>query len=166
MSDYYFVQTQLNNNVMDVKGNNTGANTPVISYPQKSSGTDNQLWLRVPTGALDPASGQSLYYLKSKLNGDVLTVQDGSTAAGAAVVNAPLRTPADNSQIWQFLDSDVDGYFNIVSQLNSYVLDVTGSNTAAGTPLINYPLNNPTSSNQRWTFIDSNVPGPKTSAFA
>lgn len=166
MSDYYFVQTQLNNNVMDVDELNTAPNTQVISYPQKSSGTDNQLWLRVPTGALDPSSGQSLYYLQSKLNGDVLTVLGGNTAPITPVVNAPRLSPPSNSQIWQIVDSDVDGYFNIVSQLNGYVVDVKDNNTAATTPLINFPLKSPGAPNQRWTFVDSNVPGPKNSAFA
>ena len=43
-SDYCFIMSRLNGNVIDIQGNSTKPTTPLDSYPMKSSGTDNQLW--------------------------------------------------------------------------------------------------------------------------
>lgn len=166
MSDYYFIVSKLNGYVLDVEGANPAAGAPLIAYPQKSSGTDNQLWLRVPTGPGSGSSGQSQYYLKSKLNGYVATISGANPAPATPIINSPKLSPAANNQIWQFIDSDIDGYFFIVSQFNNNVLDIYGNNTAAGTQVISYPQKPGNSPNQLWTFVDSNQPGPKKSAFA
>jgi hypothetical protein len=169
MSDYYFITSKLNGYVLDVQGANTKAATPIINYPQKTSGTDNQLWQRIPTGPKDKAGGQSQYYLQSKLNNFVLDVSGGKTTAATPIINYPINSPASNNQIWQIVESSIDGYFYIVSLLNGYVLDVNGANKSPSTPIINYPQNTPTSDNQLWTFVlstSSSTPPPKKSAFA
>jgi hypothetical protein len=166
MSEYYFITSKLNGNVLDVNGANTAPKTPIISYPKKTSGTDNQLWALVPTGPKDSAGGQSQYYIQSKLNNYVLDIEGGSTQPKTPIINYPINSPASNNQIWQIIESDTEGYFYIVSLLNGYVLDITGSNTTPGTPIISYPQNSPASDNQLWQLVDSNQSTSKKSAFA
>lgn len=166
MSEYYFIASKLNGNVLDINGANPASGTQIISYPQKSSGTDNQLWTLVPTGPKDSAGGQSQYYIQSRLNNYVLDIQGGSTQSGTPIISFPINSPASNNQIWQIIESDTEGYFYIVSLLNGYVLDISGANTAPGTPIISFPQKSPAGDNQLWQLIDSNVSTAKKSAFA
>jgi len=170
MSDFYFITSKLNGFVLDIKGANTAPVTPIISYPRKTTGTDNQLWQRVPTGPKDPAGGQSQYYIKSKLNDFVLDIKGSNTSPKTPIISYPTNSPASNNQIWQIIESEVEGYFYITSLLNDYVVDIEGANRAAVTPIISYPKNSPTSDNQLWTFIEQSQPAPvnppKKSAFA
>jgi hypothetical protein len=42
---YYFIKSKMQTgDVIDVQGANPQPGTPLIAYPQKTSGTDNQLW--------------------------------------------------------------------------------------------------------------------------
>lgn len=167
MTDYFFIASKLNGNVLDINGNNTAPNTPIINYPPKSTGNDNQLWTLVPTGPKDSAGGQSQYYIQSKLNNYVLDISGSNTAPNTPIISYPINSPASNNQIWQIIESDTEGYFYIVSLLNGYVLDVTGSNTAPTTPIISYPKNSPASNNQLWRLVSSTTQlGSKKSAFA
>lgn len=166
MSEYYFIASQLNGNVLDIDGANTAAGTPIISYPQKTTDTSNQLWTLVPTGPKDSAGGQSQYYIQSQLNNYVLDINGSNTAPNTPIISYPINSPASNNQIWQIIESDTEGFFYIVSLLNGYVLDISGSNTAPGTAIISFPQNSPASDNQLWRLIDSNQSTSKKSAFA
>ncbi len=166
MSDYYFITSKLNGNVLDIQGGNTDPKTPIISYPQNSPTSDNQLWQLVPTGPIDPAGGQSQYYIQSKLNGFVLDIEGGNTNPATPIISYPINSPASNNQIWQIIESDIEGYFYITSLLNSYVLDIEGGNPAPETPIISYPQNSPTSDNQLWSLVNANQASQKKSAFA
>ena len=44
-SRYGFIESKLNRMVLDVKGAKCDRNTPVISYPRKREGTENQQWI-------------------------------------------------------------------------------------------------------------------------
>jgi hypothetical protein len=179
MPDYYFITSKLNGYVLDIKGASTAAKTPIISYPKKSSGTDNQLWERVPTGPKDSAGGQSQYYIKSKLNGNVLDIEGGNPNPKVAIISYPINSPASNNQIWQIVESSIEGYFYIASLLNDYVLDITGASTEPVTQIISYPKKSPPGDNQLWTFVEESLvssssakksafgsSSPKKSAFA
>ena len=166
MAEYYFITSKLNGYVLDIKGANPDPRAQIISYPRKSSCTDNQLWERVPTGPKDSAGGQSQYYIKSKLNGFVLDIYGGNTQPRTPIISYPVNSPASNNQIWQIVESSIEGYFYIVSLLNEFVLDIEGANPAPVTPIISYPQNNPVSDNQLWTFVSESQPASKKSAFA
>jgi hypothetical protein len=60
---YYFIKSMLNGNVIDIQGASTKAGALIDAFPQKSSGTDNQLWMPVggsfPVSAL-PIGGKSI----------------------------------------------------------------------------------------------------------
>jgi len=68
MGDYFFIASELGQDlVMDIEGENTTPGTRVISYPKKSSGTDNQLWKKKHVG-------DTTFYLVSKL-GPKITIR-------------------------------------------------------------------------------------------
>lgn len=154
MADYFFITSKLNGNVLDIEGANTAPRTPIISYPRKSSGTDNQLWERVPTGPKDPAGGQSQYFIKSKLNGNVLDIEGANTAPRTPIISYPEKTSGTNNQVWQLVESnEYEGYFFITSLLNGNVLDIYGANPAPRTPIISYPRKTSGTDNQLWKFV-------------
>jgi hypothetical protein len=51
MSDYYFITSKLNGNVLDIQGGNVAPKPPIISYPQNSPAGDNQLWTFASEGS-------------------------------------------------------------------------------------------------------------------
>src|SRR5580658_657478 len=76
MSTYFFIKSKLDGNVIDIqniKGDDTTSGALLDAYPQKTTGTDNQLWEFVP----DPA-GSGYYFIKSKLDGNVIDIQRAS----------------------------------------------------------------------------------------
>lgn len=111
--------------------------TMAAKYPPIDEGRD---W-RIPE--VQPG----FYVIQSQLNGYVLDIRGGNTAAGAQIIAYPLNMPLTPNQVWYV---SADGY--IVSALNGYVLDVSGANTAPATPVISYPRNTPSSTNQHWRF--------------
>lgn len=166
MATYYFITSKLNGYVLDIEGANTAPSTPIISYPRKSSGTDNQLWELVPTGDKGPDGGYSHYFIKSKLNGNVLDIQGASTQPSTPIISYPQKTSGTDNQTWQLNDADGKGYFFITSDLNGNVIDIEGNNTAPSTPVISYPRKTSGTQNQEWILIEENQPAPKKKSFA
>jgi Ricin-type beta-trefoil lectin domain-like len=66
-----------------------------FSFPQKTTGTDNQLWEFVA----DPA-GSGYYYIKSKLDGNVIDIQRASTSVGAGLDAFPQKISGTDNQLW------------------------------------------------------------------
>jgi hypothetical protein len=166
MSDYYFITSKLNGYVLDITGANTAPVTPIISYPRKTSGTDNQLWERVPTGPKDSSGGQSLYFIKSKLNGFVLDIKGASTAASTPIISYPQKTSGTDNQVWELVFGAEPGYFFITSQLNGNVLDIKGASTAPKAAIISYPRKSSGTDNQLWSFVSADNNAKKKTAFA
>jgi hypothetical protein len=56
-SGYYFIQSKLNGNVIDIQGASIQAGAALDAWPQKPSGNDNQLWILVvsPPAAVQPS---------------------------------------------------------------------------------------------------------------
>ena len=48
MSEYFYIQSKLNDFVLDITGSNTAPKTKIISFPQNSPTSDNQLWKFTP----------------------------------------------------------------------------------------------------------------------
>jgi len=155
-SGYLFIKSQLNGNVIDIYGASTSAGALLDAYPQKPTGTDNQLWELFP----DPA-GSGYYFIKSKLNGNVIDIYGASTSAGA-LLDAYPQKPSTNNQLWQFVpDPAGSGYYFIQSQLNGNVIDIQGASTSAGALLDAYPQKPTGTNNQLWQF----VPDPAGSGY-
>jgi hypothetical protein len=155
MANYYAIQSKLNNNVIDILGGATAPGTGLDSFPANSPVSDNQLWEFV----VDPA-GSGYYFIKSKLSGNVIDIEQGNTTVGlkdGALLDAYTQKTtsypheADN-QLWQFVEDPAgSGYCFIMSRLNGNVVDIQGASKAATTPLDSYPMKaNGTSSGRSW----------------
>jgi hypothetical protein len=151
---YYFIQSKLDGNVIDIAGASKKAGTGLDVFPQKATDADNQLWEFI----LDPA-GSGYYFIRSKLNGNVMDIQGGSTAAGALLDAYPQKPGAADNQLWEFVsDPAGSGYFFIVSKLTGAVIDIQGASTAAGALLDTYPLKVSGYDNQLWTAVGGSFP--------
>ncbi len=153
-SPYFYIKSKLDGNVIDVVGASTTAGAGLDAYPQKTTGTDNQLWEFVA----DPA-GSGYYFIKSKLNGNVIDIEGASTNAGALLDAYPQKTSGTDNQLWEFVaDPAGSGYFFIVSRLNGNVIDVQGASTKAGALLDAYPWKFSGYDNQLWTVVNGSFP--------
>jgi len=144
---YFFIVSKLNEYVADVRGSNTDACTPLISYPKNgSAGTDNQMWMFEP-------GPEGYLLIKSKLNGNVIDITGASTAPGAALISFPKNGgDGTDNQLWT-LEPDGNGYFFISSKLNGNVMDIFSNSKEPGTALISYPRKSTGTSNQLWQLV-------------
>ena len=160
MSTYYFIKSKLDDNVIDIQNASTKSGALLDAYPQKTTGTDNQLWEFVP----DPA-GSGYYFIKSKLNGKVIDIQGASFNSKASLDAYPQKAAGtvqkSNNQLWQFLqDPAGSGYCFIMSKLNGNVIDIQKASTKSGTLLDSYPLKPTGTDNQLWTVVGGKFPSP------
>ena len=154
VGEYYFIKSKLNGDVIDIIGASTTPGAGLDSYPQKSTGTDNQLWEFVT----DPA-GSGYYFIKSKLDGSVIDIEGASTNAGALLDAYPQKATGTDNQLWEFVsDPAGSGYCFIKSKLNGNVIDVQGASTNPGTPLDAYPWKLNGYDNQLWTVVGGSFP--------
>lgn len=154
MSTYFAIQNKLSGNVIDIQRASTKAGVSLDAFPQKSSGNDNQLWEFVP----DPANS-GYWFIKSKLSGNVIDIQQASTKTGALLDAFPQKSSGTANQLWEFVaDPAGSGCFFIVSQLNGNVIDIQGASTKAGVGLDAYPWKLTRYDNQLWTVVDGSFP--------
>ncbi len=153
---YYFIKSKLNGNVIDIQGASTTAGALLDAYPQKTTGTDNQLWEFVA----DPA-GSGCYFIKSMLNGNVIDIEGASTKADTLLDAYPQKSTGTDNQLWEFVsDPAGSGYYFIVSKLNGNVIDIQGASTTAGALLDAYPLKAEAAGydNQLWSVVGGAFP--------
>ena len=96
----YFLKSRLNGYVMDIYGANTAPRTPIISYPQKSSGTNNQVW-EIIEGEVE-----GYFFITSLLNGYVLDITGASTAPKTPIISYPRKPSGTDNQLWTFVNED------------------------------------------------------------
>jgi hypothetical protein len=150
----YFIKSKLSGAVIDVQGASTAAAALLDAYPQKTTGTSNQLWEFVP----DPA-GSGYYFIKSALDGNVIDIKGASTSAGALLDAYPQKASGTENQLWEFYkDPGGSGYCFIVSKMNGNVIDIQGASTAPGALLDAYPLKTSGTENQLWTVVGGSFP--------
>lgn len=151
---HYFIKSKLNGDVIDILGASTAPGAGLDSYPQKTTGTDNQLWEFVS----DPA-GSGYYFIKSQLNGNVIDIEGASTKPDTLLDAYPQKTTGTDNQLWEFVsDPAGSGYCFIKSQLNGNVVDIQGASTNPGTPLDAYPWKLNGYDNQLWTVVGGSFP--------
>jgi ribosomal protein S6E (S10) len=131
---YFLIKSRLNGYVLGIEKGSNKRGAPIVVYPQKGSGTDDQLWTVTEDG-----------YIKSRLNDYVLDIKGGSTQPGTPII-AYSQNPGGLNQQWKITE---DGY--IKSKMNGYVLDIKGGSTQPGTPIIAFPQNTG-AMNQQWDF--------------
>jgi hypothetical protein len=130
-------------NVIEIQGASKAGGAPLDWHTL--TGDDNQLWEFVPDSGTTIPSPSGYYYIRSKLNGNVITVAeqtDPLTLAPAPLVSAPLRTTGTLdqfwAQLWAFLPDPLfgpgSGYNLIQSALpGGNVIDIQGV-SAFGVP--------------------------------
>jgi hypothetical protein len=151
---YYFIKSKLNGDVIDIVGASTAPGAGLDSYPQKTTGTANQLWEFV----IDPA-GSGYYFIKSQLNGNVIDIEGASTKADTLLDAYPQKTTGTDNQLWEFVaDPAGSGYCFIKSKLNGNVIDIQGASTNPGTLLDAYPWKLNGYDNQLWTVVGGSFP--------
>ena len=141
--------------VCDIEGNNTASGTPVISYPKKSSGVNNQNW-HLTEFKDDNGNATGYYTIESELadgaNTLAMTVDSENPTAGTAVVSKPkVASPKKgafagsgthtefDAQLWAIVPIE---YVYIESLANSnMVVTIKDNNPASVTPLVIEPKN-------------------------
>jgi Ricin-type beta-trefoil lectin domain-like len=156
MASYYFIKSKLDGNVIDIQGASTKSGVQLDAWPQKTSGTDNQLWEFVA----DPA-GSGYFFIKSKLDGNVIDIEQASTTPGTLLDAWPQKTSGTDNQLWQFYkDPGGSGYYFIQSKLDCTVVDIKGASTTAGALLDAWPLKSSGTNNQLWEVVSGSFPSP------
>jgi hypothetical protein len=75
------------------------------------------------------------YFIKSKLNGNVIDIVNASDQTGAGVDAYPPKSSGTDNQLWEFVSSPFPGYFQIKSKLGGLILQVPESPARPGLPL-------------------------------
>lgn len=126
MPQYYYIVSQLNGMVLDVRRGNKCPGANIIMFPKH--GRDNQQWYdHECTGTI-----------RSKMNDFCLDVQSGK------IVLNPYQD-CNCRQKWKRCGSII-----VNSTYNNAVLDICGNNNAAEAEVIQYPLHG--GANQCWRF--------------
>lgn len=150
---YYFIKSKLSGNVIDIVGASTSSGAKLDAYPQKSSGTENQLWEFVA----DPA-GSGYFAIKSQLDGTVIEVP-GDLALPGVGLDVTSLVNYNAGQLWQFYEDPAgSGYFYIMSKLNGFVIDIEGASTKPGALLDLYPPKPSGTDNQLWQVVNGSFP--------
>jgi hypothetical protein len=156
MSTYCAIKSKLSGNVIDIQEASTKSGALLDAFPPKTSGNDNQLWEFVA----DP-KGSGYYFIKSKLSGNVIDIQEASTKSGALLDAYPQKTAGSDNQLWTFVpDSAAAGYYFIRSKLSGNVIDIQGASTKAGALLDAFPQKTKSADNQLWKVVDGAFPAP------
>jgi Ricin-type beta-trefoil lectin domain-like len=151
---YFFIKSKLDGNVIDIQRASTKGGALLDSFPQKTTGTDNQLWEFVP----DPA-GSGYCFIKSKLDGNVIDIQRASTSVGAGLDAFPQKTSGTDNQLWQFLEDPAgSGYCFIKSKLDGNVIDIHRASTSSGAGLDAFQQKISGTDNQLWAVVGGSFP--------
>jgi hypothetical protein len=105
----------------------------------------------------DAQSGERIkmsYFIKSKLDGNVIDIVGASTNSGAGLDAYPKKSSGTDNQLWDFVpDSSAPGYFLIKSKLNGNVIEVPGDLALPGVAL-NVTSLTTSSAGQLWQFYE------------
>src|ERR1035438_8901332 len=156
MSTYCFIKSKLDGNVIDIQGASAKSGALLDAFPQKKTANDNQLWEFVP----DPA-GSGYFFIKNKLDGNVIDIQGASTKSGVALDSFPMKSTGNDNQLWQFLqDPAGSGYCFIKSKMDGHVIDIEQASTKSGAGLDAFPMKSTENDNQLWMAVDGTFPSP------
>jgi hypothetical protein len=101
-----------------------------------------------------PAQAQDLNgTITNQLTRMCMQPVDGSTLAGAAIVQKPCNSDAGAAQLWTIVPVK-SGYFHYVNQLSGMCLDARGG-AKNGTPVQQWPCNG--ISNELWVYSPVNA---------
>ena len=152
MSTYYFIKSNLSGNVIDIENASRASGASLDSYPQKTTGTDNQLWEFIA----DPAGSGYYFFIKSKRSGDVIDIANASKASGALLDSWPQKTTGYDNQLWEFVvDPAGSNRYFIKSKLNGNVIEIANASKASGALLDSWPQKTTGYENQLWGVVST-----------
>ena len=98
------------------------------------------------------------FFIKSKLNGNVIDIQESSVNPGALLDAYPQKPKDTDNQLWEFVpDPAGSGYHFIKSKLSGDVIDIQKASFSSGAPLDAFPQKSAgttqQSDNQLWLFM-------------
>ena len=155
MSTYCTIQSKLSGNVIDIQKASKTAGALLDAFPPKSSENDNQLWEFVP----DPAKS-GYYFIKSKLSGDVIDIQDNPQKTFGLLDAFPQKKSGADNQLWEFIPEQGSNYFFIRSKFDGRVIDVGQASKKPGAQLDVFPQKATNADNQLWQAVGGDFPGP------
>jgi len=157
MSSFYSIESKLSGNVIDIVQASKAVGALLDAYPLKDKDDDNQLWEFVA----DPAK-TGFYFIKSKLSGNCIDIQNNSSDSGAPLDVFPQQNPGRRNQLWAFNpDPAGSGFFFIRSMANGNVIDIEKASKAAGARLDAFPQKSGSGAdNQLWKVKNGDFPGP------
>jgi len=147
---YFWIQSKLNGNVVDILGGSTKPGASLDAWPKQDN--DNQLW----TFTLDPG-GSGYFFISSKLNFNVMDIEQASTESGALLDAYPQKSGGYDNQLWKFVP-DGSGWGFLQSKLNGNVVDIQQASTKPGALLDVWPRKATDNDNQLWMPVGSAFP--------
>lgn len=167
----FFIVSELNNKVLDIKGANAAAGTDIVMFQMKHPPTKNQLWYLDESGCIrsalndmvfhNPAGGQTLQMqlpspdVRSqwRLNGtaivngtgEALDIKGASKSDGANLI--AYENKNNTNQRWRFQRE-----FQIISEMNNKLVDIKKAENTVGASVITYHKKTPPTANQLWYF--------------
>ena len=153
---YFWIQSKLNGNVIDILGGSTKPGASLDAWPKQEN--ENQLW----SFNLDPA-GSGYFFISSKLNFNVLDIEQASTQPGALLDAYPPKSTGNDNQLWKFVPDGSSGWGFLESKLNGNVIDIQQASTQPGALLNAYPRKASGNDNQLWMPVGATFPELRTS---
>ena len=140
--NYYYIQSQLNGLVLDIKGVDYNPGATIQTWTKKDgSSADNQLWYFVGTN--------DQFTIHSKLNGLAMDVK-GSGGKSTPVITYP--THGHPNQLWS-LQFDGSAAFIASGLGQELVIDIKAANKEKGAAAQVYPKKSFDNDNQEFQFI-------------
>ncbi len=141
---YYFIESQLNGYVVDVKGRDNNSGATLHMYPKKDApDTDNQLWYFSDVG-------NGYYYIHSKMNDLVMDVK-GNEAKPSTPIQTHIRNNGAN-QRWK-LRQDGSVVFIESALVNNLVMDIKGASRDTHGIVQVYTYKTTGNDNQEWKLV-------------
>ncbi len=113
--------------MIDIENASTAAGALLDAYPQKTTGTDNQLWKFVS----DPA-GSGYCFIQSKLNGSVIDIEGASINPGTPLDVSPPKLTGYDNQLWALVGgSNIQTNGSDCASLTGQEAELTASDGAA-----------------------------------
>eukprot|EP00918_Siedleckia_nematoides_P069766 GHVU01152133.1.p1 GENE.GHVU01152133.1~~GHVU01152133.1.p1 ORF type:complete len:263 (-),score=55.59 GHVU01152133.1:820-1608(-) len=173
---YFYIQSKMNQLVLDIDGGGSAEGTRIITWEKKHGDCDNQLWYEDGfTGTIrsklndmclstnddnmaviynyQPGNSNQLWQssgdrISNRENSDrVIDISGANSDPGAEVIVWDYN--GGDNQHWEF-DIVPPRYFMIRSEMNNKVLDIEGGNDGAGANAILWHPNDELSANQLW----------------
>jgi hypothetical protein len=158
MSSELMIKSNLDGNVIDIKGNSTVGGAQLVAYPPKATQsldkpvqfTANQTWKVLP----DPA-GSSHHIVQNPATNLCFSIAENSLAPGASLHTGPVKDSGNENQLWDFLpDPFGSGSCFIQNPQTGFVIEIQDGSSAAGAWLVVKPRRIFGNNHQLWSAVD------------